>query len=198
MGNAFKDAVFWAATLPIRALDRYRRTKGAVMSRNVAAEPGQLYQFEVKTIDGKTKSLGDYKGQVLLIVNTASLCGFTPQYEGLEKLQREYGPKGLRILAFPANDFGSQEPGRDSEIKEFCRTRYSATFDLFSKITVKGPDMHPLYRFLTTESDYPGDIAWNFSKFLVDREGTVVGRFGPTDEPTGRKVAGKVAEVLGA
>ncbi len=126
-----------------------------------------LYTFTMKTIDGKEKSLADYKGDVLLIVNVASFCGNTPQYKNLESLYVAYKDKGFKILAFPANNFGAQEPGTNEEIKTFCDNTYNVTFDLFSKISVKGDDQHPLYRYLTTETDFKGDIGWNFAKFLV-------------------------------
>ena len=159
---------------------------------------GKVYDFEMKTIDGKAKKLGDYKGNVLLIVNTASLCGYTPQYDGLEQLNKKYGAQGLRVLAFPANEFGAQEPGSDGEIKEFCRTRFSVSFELFSKITVKGAGIHPLYRYLTTESGFSGDIPWNFSKFLVDREGRVIARYGPNTEPLAKELTSQIESLLGA
>ncbi|MBI3551269.1 MAG: glutathione peroxidase [Elusimicrobia bacterium] len=161
-----------------------------------AAPAGRIYSFTMKTIDGKDKPLSDYKGRALLVVNTASLCGFTPQYDSLEELHAKFKDKGLSILAFPANEFGKQEPGDNAEIKEFCRTRFSISFDLFGKIVVKGPGIHPLYRFLTTESGFPGEIGWNFAKFLVDRQGKVVARFGPEDDPAGKKVCGALEALL--
>ena len=148
-----------------------------------AAAPGAVYAFEAKLNDGTVRRLSDYKGQVLLIVNTASRCGFTPQYEGLEALHKKYKDQGLRVLGFPSNDFGAQEPGSDADIKGFCSLNFGVTFDLFSKVAVKGAAQHPLYKFLTTESGHNGAIAWNFAKFLVDREGKVVERFGPDTEP---------------
>jgi glutathione peroxidase len=171
-------------------------TGGHRMAKPDPAAAGRLYEFSAKTIDGKDKPLSAYKGQALLIVNTASLCGFTPQYEGLESLQKAYGPKGLRVLGFPANEFGSQEPGHDADIAQFCRTRYSVSFDLFSKIAVKGPAIHPLYRFLTTESGFNGDIDWNFAKFLVDRRGTVVARFSPEEDPGSPRVTAAIERAL--
>ncbi len=157
---------------------------------------GKIYEFEMKTIDGTMKKLSDYNGRPLLIVNTASLCGFTPQYADLENLYNKYADKGLKIAAFPANEFGAQEPGSDGEIKKFCLTRYSVTFDLFSKIAVKGDAIHPLYRYLTKDSGFPGDIPWNFTKFLVDKKGKVVGRFGPDAAPTGKAIAAAVDKAL--
>lgn len=161
-----------------------------------AAPPGKIYSFEIKSIDGKPVPLARYKGQVLLVVNTASRCGFTPQYQSLEKLQEKYKDRGLKILAFPANNFGAQEPGSDAEIKSFCAMNYGASFDLFSKISVAGEDIHPLYLFLTTQSGFNGPISWNFNKFLVDRAGGIAARFGPTTDPLEKSVLQKIDELL--
>jgi len=157
---------------------------------------GRVYEFEMKTIDGKPKKLADYKGHPLLIVNTASLCGFTPQYKDLEDLYEKFAGRGLKIAAFPANEFGAQEPGSDADIKKFCMTKYSVSFDLFSKIVVKGEGIHPLYQYLTKDSGYPGDIEWNFSKFLVDKKGKVVARFGPDAGPTAKDIVSAVEKAL--
>ncbi|MBN1606414.1 MAG: glutathione peroxidase [Polyangiaceae bacterium] len=144
------------------------------------------YDFVVRTIDGDERTLAAYRGKVLLIVNVASLCGFTPQYQGLEQLYRRHHAAGLEVLAFPSNQFGMQEPGTDAEIKAFCSTRYGISFPLFSKIDVNGESTHPLYRWLKSEA--PGllgsqRIKWNFTKFLVDRTGRVIGRFAPGATP---------------
>lgn len=171
---------------------------GAGKTSPAAGAEGKIYSFTMKTIDGMEKPLSTYKGQVLLLVNTASLCGFTPQYDSLETLHQKYKDKGLRVLGFPANEFGAQEPGTDAEIKSFCRMKYSIGFDLFSKIVVKGPGIHPLYQFLTTESGFNGDIGWNFAKFLVDRQGTVAARFGPEDDPMGKKIVAAAEKLLAA
>ena len=160
--------------------------------------PG-LYDFTVKDIDGNPVKLEQYRGKVLLIVNVASKCGFTPQYEGLERLYRRYKEQGLVVLGFPANNFRNQEPGTNQEIKRFCTTTYGVTFPLFAKISVKGPDMHPLYRFLTdpkTNSQFAGEITWNFNKFLVDRQGKVVARFDSRDEPESPKVVQAIEKAL--
>lgn len=157
---------------------------------------GKLYEFEMKTTDGKPRKLAEYKGHPVLIVNTASLCGFTPQYQDLEALYQKYKDQGLRIAAFPANEFGKQEPGSDADIKKFCLTKYSLSFDLYSKIVVKGEGMHPLYKYLTVDSGFPGEIPWNFSKFLVDRKGKVVARFGPEADPMGKEIVGAVEKAL--
>nr|CAA9265010.1 Glutathione peroxidase @ Thioredoxin peroxidase [uncultured Armatimonadetes bacterium] len=153
--------------------------------------------FTVKNIDGKDVPLSRYKGNVVMIVNTASLCGNTPQYAKLETLYQKYKGRGLRILAFPANDFGQQEPGSNTEIKTFCSTKYRTTFDLFGKVSVKGADQAPLYRYLTskgTNPKYGGDVEWNFAKFLVGRDGQVVGRFPAGKDP----LAPDVVEVIEA
>ena len=155
-----------------------------------------VYGFTMKTIDGKDKPLADYKGDVLLIVNVASFCGNTPQYKDLENLYESYKDKGFKILAFPANNFGAQEPGTNEEIKTFCDNTYHVTFDLFSKISVKGDDQHPLYRYLTTGTDFKGDIGWNFAKFLVDRNGRVVARYAPKKIPTDDEVVQKIKQLI--
>ena len=150
-----------------------------------------VLEFQVKDIDGKTVDLSKYKGEVLLIVNTASQCGLTPQYEALEAVYEKNKAKGFAILAFPANEFGHQEPGTDTEIKEFCTSKYHVTFPVFSKIVVKGKEIHPLYSFLTSkESDpkFAGAIQWNFAKFLVNRKGEVIARFDPKVKPDSPEV----------
>ena len=177
-------------------VESYYKIKEIPMQKQAPAALGKIYSFEMKSIDGKPVSLSAYKGNVLLIVNVASLCGFTPQYDALETLYQRYKDKGLKILAFPANNFGEQEPGGDGEIKAFCRTKFSVSFDLFSKISVKSADIHPLYQFLTRESGLPGEIPWNFSKFLLDREGKVVARYGPSTEPLSKTLTNKIEELL--
>lgn len=150
---------------------------------SIADTNDSLYTFTMKTIDGAEKSLADYKGHVLLIVNTASECGYTPQYETLQKLYEKYESQGLRILAFPANNFGSQEPGTDAEIKKFCSTNYHVTFDLFSKISVKGDDQHPLYRFITHAPGVEGDVRWNFQKYIADKSGKLIAKISHKIDP---------------
>jgi len=145
-----------------------------------------VYEFSAPLLDGREVSLDEFRGRVLLIVNTASKCGFTPQYAGLEELFRTYKDRGLAVLGFPCNQFGAQEPGSGEEIGAFCETNYGVSFPIFAKIDVNGPDAHPLYRFLKGEKSGifgTKDIKWNFTKFLVDRVGTVVERFGPSTEP---------------
>lgn len=156
------------------------------------------YAFTMKTIDGKEKHLSDYKGKVALVVNVASFCGFTKQYAALEELYERYKNRGFVILAFPANNFGSQEPGTNEEIKNFCSANYNVTFDLFSKISVKGPDQDPFYKYLTTESGFNGDIEWNFTKFLVDRHGTVSARYKSKVTPTDSELVRKLEDLLAA
>jgi glutathione peroxidase len=142
-----------------------------------------IFDFTVRDIRGQEKNLADYKGQLALVVNVASKCGLTPQYEGLQALYDRYRDKGFVILGFPANDFLAQEPGTDTEIESFCTTRYQVNFPMFSKISVKGPEIHPLYRYLTTESEKPGEIAWNFHKFLIGRDGRVLSNIDPRTKP---------------
>ena len=150
-----------------------------------------VYDFTMKTIDGKDVKLSSYRGKVVMLVNVASRCGFTPQYEGLQKIYEKYQGQGFVILGFPANNFMGQEPGTDEEIKSFCSLRYNVSFPLFSKISVKGADIHPLYKYLTDKTSNPtfgGDISWNFNKFLVDRNGKIIARFSSPDKPEGDKV----------
>ena len=145
-----------------------------------------LYKLKANAIDGREVQLIDYAGKVLLIVNTASQCGFTPQYAGLEKLYRQYRDQGLEILGFPCNQFGAQEPGDENEIRNFCQTKYDVSFPLFAKIDVNGANTHPVYRYLKGEARGvlgTEAIKWNFTKFLVDRQGRVVGRYAPTTKP---------------
>ncbi len=147
---------------------------------------GSIYEFCGPLLDGGTLCLDRLKGRVLLIVNTANRCGFTPQYEGLEQLYRMYKDRGLVVLGFPCNQFGEQEPGKGEEILAFCETKYDVTFPMFAKILVNGPDAHPLYRFLKEKKRGilgTRRIKWNFTKFLVDRNGNVVGRYAPSKTP---------------
>lgn len=153
--------------------------EGLIMS----AKTPSIYDFTMDDIDGKPVSLSQYRGKVLLVVNTASLCGNTPQYSELEKMYETYQEKGFEILAFPANNFGQQEPGTNAEIKGFCLTKYSVRFPLFSKISVKGSDKHPLYQYLTEQSPFPGEVEWNFQKYLIDRSGNIVARYHHRTKP---------------
>ena len=147
-----------------------------------------VYDFSAKTIDGAEQSLSTYRGKALLVVNVASKCGFTPQYTGLEALHRRLAPRGFEVLGFPCDQFGQQEPGDEAEIKNFCSLNYDVTFPLFAKISVNGPQAHPLYQWLKSEK--PGvlgteAIKWNFTKFLIDGNGAVVRRYGSADKPEG-------------
>jgi glutathione peroxidase len=149
----------------------------------------EIYDFSAHTADGRDSRTGACRGQVMLIVNTASKCGFTPQYEGLQALYRDYQPKGLAVLGFPCDQFMHQEPGNDAEIQTFCTTKYDVTFPVFSKIDVNGSKAHPLWTFLKSEKSglLGGGIKWNFTKFLVDRAGRVIGRYPPTATPASLK-----------
>ncbi|MHB0769336.1 glutathione peroxidase [Bradyrhizobium sp. 5.13L] len=146
-----------------------------------------IYDFKANSLAGEEVALRRFEGQVLLIVNTASKCGFTPQYRGLEDLYRDLSPRGFSVLGFPCNQFGAQEPGQASEIQEFCSTHYDVTFPLFAKIDVNGPKAHPLYEYLKRQQSglLGAAIKWNFTKFLVDRAGNVVARYAPTARPEG-------------
>jgi glutathione peroxidase len=155
-----------------------------------------VHDFSAKTIDGRDVKLAEYKGHPLLIVNVASKCGLTPQYEGLEKLNKEYGARGLRVLGFPANEFGAQEPGSNDDIKTFCTSNYGVDFDMFGKVVVKGQGIHPLFEYLTKQSKYAGDIQWNFNKFLIDKNGEVIARFEPKIEPTSAEVTKAIEQNL--
>ncbi|MGI8786586.1 MAG: glutathione peroxidase [Pyrinomonadaceae bacterium] len=165
----------------------------------VSAKTKSVLDFKMKDIDGNEVNLKKYKGDVLLIVNTASKCGYTPQYEGLENIYEKYKAQGFYVLGFPANNFGAQEPGSEKEIKEFCESKYKVTFPMFAKISVKGDDQDALYKFLTskeTNSQFAGDISWNFNKFLVNRKGEVVARFSSKDTPESETVTQAIETYL--
>ncbi|HVU28146.1 MAG TPA: glutathione peroxidase [Verrucomicrobiae bacterium] len=164
----------------------------------LAARAASIYDISVKDIDGKTVSLGDYKGKVVLIVNVASKCGFTPQYKALEAVYKKYQDKGFVILGFPCNQFAGQEPGTDAEIKQFCTGTYDVTFPLFDKIEVNGANRHPLYQILTgKDSPFPGDIGWNFTKFLIGKDGKIVNRFASKITPDSPEVTEAIESALG-
>lgn len=156
-----------------------------------------IYDISAETLQGETKSLHDYKGKVLVIVNTASKCGFTPQFEGLQKLYETYHDKGLEVLGFPCDQFANQEPGTSEEIASFCQKNYGVSFQMFDKIDVKGPNAHPLFQLLTKEAKglLSEDIKWNFTKFLVDRDGNVVKRYAPQTAP--EKMTKDIEKLLG-
>ena len=158
-----------------------------------------LQSIPLKDIDGKETSLKAYAGKVLLIVNVASKCGYTPQYKGLETLHRKYRDQGLLVLGFPSNDFGGQEPGSNSEIKQFCAKEYEVTFPLFDKLHVTGAEQHPLYASLTgAESPAPGPVKWNFGKFLIGRDGKVLARFDSATTPESKELTTAVERALAA
>ena len=157
-----------------------------------------IHEFTLTSIDGKPAPLASYDGKVVLLVNVASRCGFTPQYAGLEALYEKYKDRGLVILGFPANNFGAQEPGTNEEIKTFCTRKYSVTFPMYSKLSVKGADQAPLYAYLTKDTGpgITGEIKWNFTKFLVDRNGNVVERFEPAVTPDSKEVISAIEKQL--
>lgn len=158
-----------------------------------------FYDFKMKTIDGTDQSLDAYRGKAVLVVNVASRCGLTPQYAELEQLHEAYAPKGFAVLGFPCNQFAGQEPGSDAEVKTFCSTTYGVTFPMFSKVEVNGKGRAPLYDWLTkqaTAPDGPGDIKWNFAKFVLDKAGRVVARFEPKTAPSAPEVAKAIDQAL--
>ena len=168
-----------------------------IMATSLFAGSG-VYSFTLNSIDGKPAPLADYKGKVVLLVNVASQCGYTPQYTALEAIYEKYKDQGFVILGFPANNFGAQEPGTNDEIKTFCTRKYSVTFPMYSKISVKGADQAPLYGYLTKETGagITGDIKWNFTKFLVDRDGRVIQRFEPAVTPDSKEVTAAIEKQL--
>ncbi len=162
---------------------------------NILAD--DLYDIPLKDIKGKETTLKPYEGKVMLIVNVASKCGNTKQYKELQALHEKFKKDGLAVLAFPCNDFGGQEPGSNEEIQEFCSSRYSVTFPLYDKITVKGPDKHPLYTELSgPDSPFPGDVKWNFGKFLVGKDGAILARFEPKTKPDAPEVVEAIETAL--
>jgi glutathione peroxidase len=168
-----------------------------IMATSLVAGSG-VYSFTLNSIDGKAAPLADYKGKVVLLVNVASKCGYTPQYSALEATYEKYKDQGFVILGFPANNFGAQEPGTNEEIKTFCTRKFNVTFPMYSKISVKGDDQAPLYAYLTKETGpgIAGEIKWNFTKFLVDRDGKVVQRFEPAVTPDSQEVTAAIEKQL--
>lgn len=175
---------------------------GFIFNSSPAVLPKEtsLYEFTMKDIDGKDVKLDTYKGKVVMIVNTASKCGNTPQYEGLQALYDKYKDQGFVVLGFPANNFMGQEPGTEKEIKEFCTLKYNVTFPMFSKVSVKGTDQTPLYTFLTNQENNAGvakgDISWNFEKFLTDKNGKIIARFSPKTKPDDAKIVEAIEAAL--
>jgi glutathione peroxidase len=173
----------------------------ASMLVSFAATAGtpNLYEIPLKDLEGKATSLKAYQGKVILVVNVASKCGNTPQYAGLEALYKQHKAAGLVVLGFPCNDFGAQEPGTNAQIQEFCEQNYGVTFPLFDKLHVKGQGQHPLYAALTgPDSPFPGEVTWNFGKFLVGRDGKVIGRFDPRTQPNDEKLVKAIEAALAA
>jgi glutathione peroxidase len=167
--------------------------------RGQKTDAAPLPDFELVRLNGEPDHLGAYRGRVLLIVNTASECGYTPQYEGLQKIYKRYRARGFTVLGFPSNDFGKQEPGSDEQIGKFCRMNYGVEFPMFSKCKVLGEDAHPLYRELESRpAPIGGDVTWNFEKYLVDREGRVVARFDPEVEPEDPRITQRIEDLLAA
>ena len=165
-----------------------------LLSLNLFAS--DFYKFKVKDIRGKEVDFSKYKGSPILVVNVASQCGYTGQYKNLEALNREYSLKGLKIIGFPSNDFGGQEPGTDSEIAEFCKTNYGVSFDMMSKISVKGKSKHPVYQFLISNSSSKDEIEWNFEKFLIDKKGNISARYPSGVVPDSNEVKNKINSLL--
>ena len=172
----------------------------ALAGLGLSAQPKSIYDFTMKSIDGQPVSLGAYSGKVVLLVNVASKCGYTPQYKGLEAVYEKYKDRGLVIVGIPANNFAQQEPGTNAEIKQFCSNKYNVSFPMMAKVSVLGDDQTPLYSFLTgkdTDPQYAGDIKWNFTKFLFDRNGKPVARFEPAVTPDSPEVAAAIESALG-
>jgi glutathione peroxidase len=181
----------------MKSLLLFAAALGALTVSAAGASP--LYDVTVKDIDGRNMKLDAYRGKVLLILNVASECGYTPQYEGLQAVFSKYQAQGFVVLGFPCNQFGAQEPGTAAEIKKFCSTNYRVTFPLFDKIEVNGPGRHPLYEVLAGKSSpFPGNIKWNFNKFLVGRDGTVLKRFDSGTEPEAAELTSAVEKALAA
>ncbi|MEW6268381.1 MAG: glutathione peroxidase [Thermodesulfobacteriota bacterium] len=158
-----------------------------------------LHDFTMKTIDGEERPLGGFRGKALMVVNVASRCGLTPQYEDLQRVHEEYAPRGFAVLGFPCNQFAGQEPGTDADVKQFCTVNYGVTFPMFSKVDVNGAARAPLYAWLTEQTvgpDPAGDIKWNFAKFVVDKQGNVVARFDPTTKPSAPEVKQAIERAL--
>lgn len=191
------------AVVVVVAIFTFAYSQGFIFNPSPAEPPKEnsVYEFSMKNIDGKNVDLKSYEGKVVMIVNTASKCGLTPQYEGLEALYNKYKDRGLVVLGFPANNFMGQEPGTEKEIKDFCTLKYNVTFPMFAKISVKGTDQHPFYTFLTNKKSNPGfdgDITWNFEKFVADRSGKIIARFSPKTTPDDPEIAKTIENALGS
>ncbi len=175
-------------------IERMRRIIPALAFAAAALAANSVHDFEMKTIDGREVSLAEYKGKTLLVVNVASKCGLTPQYAALEALYRKYKDRGLVVVGVPANDFAGQEPGTNEEIATFCKRTYDVSFPMMSKVSVKGDDQAPLYRYLTSQTG--GDIKWNFTKFLIGADGTILSRFEPKVTPDSAEVVAAIEKAL--
>jgi len=194
IGAAICVAVSTMALLFVRAKDT-----SADLNSAGKGTAKSMYDFTLKDSKGKDVKLEEFRGKVLMLVNVASKCGYTPQYDGLQKIYERYRERGFTILGFPANNFGAQEPGTNEEIQEFCRINYGVTFPVFAKISVKGEDKHPLYKYLTereTNPEFAGEIKWNFNKFLIGRDGRIVARFDSGDKPEDAKVTQAIEAAL--
>lgn len=193
-------AVSAVVGLAVAAVSIFRTFDNAgAASASTGSAAKSVYEFKMKNIEGKEVSLSEYKGKVLMLVNVASKCGLTPQYEALQSVYGKYKDQGFLVLGFPANNFMGQEPGTEAEIKEFCSVKYNITFPLFSKISVKGDDQHPLYQYLTSKESNPefgGEIKWNFNKFLVGKDGKIIARFEPKVKPDSEEVIQAIEKAL--
>lgn len=197
MSKLFLVVLFAATLITFTSIYKfdYRDTSAATNMPTAKS----IYEISALDIDGKDINLGKYKGKVLLFVNTASKCGYTPQYKGLQAIYDKYKERGFVVLGFPSNDFGGQEPGTEKEIKEFCTFRYKVTFPMFAKITIKGGGKHPLYKYLTSKETNPkfsGEVTWNFNKFLVSRKGKIIGRFSSRETPESKEVISSIEKAL--
>jgi glutathione peroxidase len=186
------------ATLVSMAVLGCNNANVVTASATAPKNPTSIYDFKMNDIDGHEVALDKFKGKVLLVVNVASQCGFTPQYTGLEALYNKYHDQGFEILGFPANDFGQQEPGTNEEIKQFCTSKFNVTFPMFSKITVLGDNAHPLYKWLIASADRHNPIEWNFTKFLVDKQGHVIGRWKSQTTPDSPELTSAIETALKA
>src|SRR5476651_374981 len=185
--------------LNLKSMKRLSLLAAFALMTNLSVRAASIYDIPVKDIDGKPATLSAYKGKVVLIVNVASQCGFTPQYTALEATYKKYSDQGFVILGFPCNQFGEQEPGSDAEIKQFCTSKFSVTFPMFDKIEVNGANRHPLYELLAgKDSPFPGDITWNFNKFLIGKDGKILNRFDSKITPDSPEITAAIEGAIAA